>query len=333
MALRTLLPRAMIGRSVIAVVLMAVAIAGCSSSDAAKKALNPDPPAKMYADADTLLAKGRFEDAAQKFEDLDRDHPYAPEARRAMVMAGFSWYKAKKHPEAIAAARRYSTMHPGTKDAALAHHVIASAYFDDIKDPHHDQSAARRALVELKILVTRYPDSAYAKQAENRIRICEDSLAASEMVIGRYYLKQHNHIAAINRFKVVAADFQTTQHVEEALYRLAEANMALGIRPEAQSAVAVLGHNYPQSRWYKDGYALLQREGLKPENTAGSWISQQWRKVAPGGQKPTPSPAQGAPAQETAPPARAPTPAQDIPTASTTPRPTNKPMGLTTSTN
>lgn len=322
------LPRQTTMRVLAISLIAALTVAGCASSDAAKKALNPDPPGKMYADADAFLNARRFEDAAQKFEDLDRDHPYATEARRAMVMAGYAYYKAGKHPEAITAARRYTTLHPGTKDAALAHHVIASAYFDDIKDPHHDQSAARRALAELKVLITRYPDSPYAKQAENRVRICEDSLAASEMTIGRYYLKKNNHIAAINRFKVVVADYQTTQHVEEALFRLAEANMALGIRPEAQSTVAVLGHNYPQSRWYKDGYVLLQRDGLKPENASGSWISQQWRKVAPGtpAAKPAPTqPATKAP-EETLPPAREPTPAQDVPTASTTRR---KPMGLT----
>ena len=314
--------------SVLMALALALALAGCASSDAAKKALNPDPPGKMYADADAMLNGRRFEDAAQKFEDLDRDHPYAPEAKRAMVMAGFAFYKAGKHPEAIAAARRYTTLHPGTKDAALAHHVIASAYFDDIKDPNHDQTAARRALIELKVLVTRYPDSPYAKQAENRSRICEDSLAASEMTIGRYYLKQHNHIAAINRFKVVVAEYQTTQHVEEALFRLAEANLAIGIQPEAQSSIAVLGHNYPQSRWYKDGYALLQRGGLKPENASGSWISQQWRKLAPGtpAAKPANAPEPATPSEDATKPMRAPTPIQDIPTASTTPR---KPMGLT----
>jgi outer membrane protein assembly factor BamD len=312
-------------------VALGAALAGCASSDAAKKALNPDPPAKMYADADAMLTARRFEDAAEKFEALDRDHPYSPEARRAMVMAAFAYYKAGKGPEAIAAARRYTTVHPGTRDAALAHHVIASAYFDDIKDPSHDQTAARRALAELKIIVSRFPDSPYARQADNRIRIAEDSIAASEMVIGRYYLKRNNHIAAINRFKVVVAEYQTTQHVEEALFRLAEANLALGIRPEAQASIAVLGHNYPQSRWYQDGFALLQRDGLRPEANSGSWIAQQWRKLVPGGTAPQrqPVPAREptlppAPVEPAAPPARQPAP--DVPTASTT---RSRPMGLT----
>ena len=126
----------------------------------------------MYAYADGLLNNGNYTDAAKKFEDLDRDHPYAPEARRAIVMAAYAYYKAGKYPEAIASAKRYTTLHPGTKDAALAHHIIASANFDDIKDPARDQTATRKALAELKTLVQRYPDSPYGKQADNRIRLC-----------------------------------------------------------------------------------------------------------------------------------------------------------------
>jgi outer membrane protein assembly factor BamD len=279
----------------------------------------------MYADADALLQKGRHEDAAKKFEDLDRDHPYAPEARRAMVMAGYAYYKAGRYPEAIEAAKRYTTMHPGTKDAALAHHIIASSHFDEMKDPTRDQSATRRALAELKVLTTRYPDSPYAKQAENRILLCEDALAASEMTVGRYYLKKSNHVAAINRFKTVVAEYQTTAHVEEALMRLTESYMSLGIQNEAQSAAAVLGHNFPQSRWYADAHGLLQRVGLKPQMNSNSWIGQQWKseiKRGPNG-KPEPLPDPVAPGNKTPPNNNV--PAQDIPTASTT---RGKPMGL-----
>ena len=197
---------------------------------------------------DALLNSGNYTEAAKKFEDLDRDHPYAPEARRAIVMAAYAYYKAGKYPEAIASAKRYTTLHPGTKDAALAHHIIASANFDDIRDPARDQTATRKALAELKTLVQRYPDSPYTKQAGNRIRIAEDTLAAAEMNIGRYYQKRNNHVGAINRYKVVVSEYQTTAHVEEALYRLVETNMSLGIVPEAQTAAAVLGHNYPNSQ-------------------------------------------------------------------------------------
>jgi outer membrane protein assembly factor BamD len=256
-----------------------LALAGCASSSDATAILNSDPPEKMYADADALMNKGKFEDAARKFEDLDRSHPYSPEARRAIVLAAYAYYKAGKTPEAIASAERYTVMHPGTKDAPLAHHIIASAYFDDINTSNRDQSATRKALEQLKILKSRYPDSTYAKDAENRIRIAEDTLAASEMEVGRYYMNQKNFVAAINRFKVVVSDYQTTAHVEEALMRLTECYMALGVTNEAQTAVAVLGHNFPQSKWYKDAYALLKSDGLSPEYNSESWITKAWKAV------------------------------------------------------
>ena len=254
-------------------------LAGCASSSDLSKALNPDPPAKMYADADALMSAGKFDDAAKKFEDLDRDHPYSSEARRAIVMAAYAYYKAGKLPEAIASAERYTTLHPRTKEAALAHHIIASAHFDEIKTPNRDQSETRKALQQLKTLRTRYPDSPYANDAENRIRLAEDTLAASEMEVGRYYLKRKNHIAAINRFKTVVTEYQTTAHVEEALMRLTESYMALGIKQEAQAAAAVLGHNFPNSRWYKDAYALLQSDGLAPRDSGDSWITKAWKAV------------------------------------------------------
>jgi outer membrane protein assembly factor BamD len=308
-------------------------LGGCASSSDVTKALNPDPPGKMYAEADAFLSKGYYEEAAKRFEELDRDHPYAPEARRAMVMAAYAYLKAGKHPEAIASARRFTTVHPGSKDAALAHHVVASAYFADIKDPTHDQTAARRALAELRIVASRYPDSPYAKQAENRMRIAEDSIAASEMNVGRYYLKKGQYVAAINRFKVVVSEHQTTQHVEEALHRLVEANVALGIIPEAQATAAVLGYNYPASKWYQNSYALLQKQGVKPQQSDGSWITRQWKKIAPGSStpaaQPKPEPAAqqpGSPVLEPLPPERQ-APRSDVPTASTT-RP-NRPLGLT----
>ena len=257
----------------------ALALAGCASTSDVTSALNPDPPSKMYADADALLAKGKFDDAAKKFEDLDRDHPYAPEARRAMVMASYAYYKGGKLPEAVASARRYTTMHPGTKEAALAHHIIAQSHFEEMRGPNRDQSETRKALAELKTLKTRYPDSPYAKEADNKIKITEDNLAASEMEVGRYYLKRKQYVAAINRFKAVVAEYQTTAHVEEALMRLVEAYMALGITNEAQTAAAVLGHNFPESKWYKDAYALLQGGGLTPHDHGDTWLSKTWKSL------------------------------------------------------
>lgn len=261
-----------------AFVAAALSACGGSASDL-DAALNTDPPEKMYAEADALMSKGSFESAAKKYEDLDRSHPYSPQARRAIVLAAFAYYKAGKSPEAIAAAQRYTTMHPGTKDAPLAHHIIASAYFDEIKTPNRDQKPTKEALKQLKILKQRYPDSKYAQQADNRIRIANDNLAAQEMEVGRYYLKNKNYVAAINRFKTVVSDYPTTRHVEEALYRLTASYMTLGIANEAQTAAAVLGHNFPNSRWYKDAYALLQSGGLTPSADSDSWITKAWKSI------------------------------------------------------
>jgi outer membrane protein assembly factor BamD len=296
-----------------AVVALIAVLGGCASSGDAAKMLNPDPPSKMFADADALQSAGKFEEAAKKFEDVDREHPYSPEARRAIVMAAYAYYKAGKTPEAIASAERYTTMHPGTKEAPLAHHIIAQAYFDQMRLPDRDQDATRKALAQFKILKTRYPDSSYAQRADNQIRLCEDTLAAQEMNVGRYYLDKNNHIAAINRFKTVVTEYQTTAHVEEALYRLTGAYLALGIVPEAQNAAAVLGYNFPNSRWYKDSYALLQSQGLMPQVSQGSWMTDVMRG---------PSGAPQAPAAPSVPSAAAP-PAWPAP--STTPTPPKGP--------
>ena len=260
----------------------AMPLQGCASSfgswfSSVKADAPPDPPEKMYAEADALMAKNKYLDAAAKFEDVDKHHPYAPQARRALVMQAFCLYKEGKYQDAISVGKRYTTMHPGTKEAALAQHIIASSYFDEISDPSRDQSGTKKALQELRTLVQRYPDSEYASKAQNRIRLATDTLAASEMGVGRFYLKEGNHLAAISRFKVVVSEYQTTAHVEEALARLTEAYMALGIRQEAQTAAAVLGHNFPSSRWYKDAHALLAVDGLKPAQDNSSWISKAWK--------------------------------------------------------
>ena len=272
--------RVLKGGVILSLALATTLFAGCASSSGdLTQALNPDPPAKMLADGDAAMSSGRFDDAAKKFEDIDREHPYSQEARRSIVLAAYAYYRAGKVPEAIASAERYVALHPGTKEAPLAHHIIASAYFDEMKGSKLDQTATRKALEQLKTLKTRYPDSEYAKDADNRIRVAEDNLAASEMEVGRYYLKRKNYVASINRFKTVASEYQTTAHVEEALMRLTECYMALGITKEAQNSAAILGHNYPDSKWYKDAYVLLQSDGLAPRGDSDSWLSKAWKSV------------------------------------------------------
>jgi len=244
-----------------------------------KEFLDPEqvePAAKLYGEADQLLTGGKYSEAAKKFEDVDRLHPYSPYARKSIVMSAYSYYKNRNYTEAIAGGRRYRSLHPGTKESALAQHVIAMSYYDQIADPKRDQKRTKKALESLETLVRRYPNSRYTNDARNRIRIARDVLASADMNVGRYYLNRKNYLASIILFKSVVKNYQTTKHVEEALARIAEAYMALGIASEAQTAGAILGHNFPDSPWYRDTYALLQSGGLEPRENNGSWLSKTW---------------------------------------------------------
>ena len=248
--------------------------------------LNTNPPNVIYGQAEALIDKGDYKEAARQYEQVDITHPYSREARSSIVMAAFAYYKADKYDEAIAAADRYLTLHPGTKEADTAQNIIAMSYYDRVLDPKRDQTFALRSLAAYDKLLQRYPSSRYATEAGNRARILRDLIAASEMQVGRYYLRRNNYLAAINRFRTVVTEYQTTEQVEEALMRLTEAYMALGIVNEAQTAAAVLGHNFPDSKWYKHAYSLLGKRGLQPEQHQESWISRTWktRSWAGGGQ-------------------------------------------------
>jgi outer membrane protein assembly factor BamD len=259
----------------------ALQLSGCSSFSgmfaSAEKKIEEKPADVLYKEGDEAVKKGDYTKAAERFEEVDRQHPYSQEARESMIMAAFAYQKAGKLPEAVAAARRYLTLHPGSKEAPLAQNIIASSYYERINDPTRDQADTKKALVELETLVNRYPDSRYAADARKRIRLARDVLAASEMNVGRWYMKKAQHLAAINRFRVVVTDYQNTAHVEEALARLTECYYALGVVNEAQTAAAVLGHNFPDSKWYKDSYTLLSSNGLQPREDSGSWISRTYR--------------------------------------------------------
>jgi outer membrane protein assembly factor BamD len=279
--------------SLLLVAVAGLPLAGCAGWPGGTTASidNPDPPEKMFADADALLNKGSFKEAAEKYEDLERNYPFSndpakPFARKSLALAAFAYYKAGDYDNAIASGSRFITLHAGSEDAALAHHVVAMSYFDQIQDSHRDQTATIKAAEWFTRLIQQYPNSRFAQEDQNRLRITKDTLAASEMSVGRYYLSKRNYLAAINRFKTVVTNHQTTRQVEEALERLAECYMALGIKSEAQNAAAVLGHNYPDSRWYKDAYALLRSDGLEPQEDNGSWLSKAWKntvgKLAPG---------------------------------------------------
>jgi outer membrane protein assembly factor BamD len=253
-------------------------LAGCGSFFGKEVEVeNTDPPDVLYKKAEQLTDKGKFKEAAQAYEKVDINHPYSQEARRAILMAAYAYYKGGKYDDAISAADRYLTLHPGTKESDLAQNIIGMSYYDRVLDPKRDQTNARKALEAYDTLIQRYPDSRYAAQAQNRARILRDLLAASEMNIGRWYLRHNNYLAAINRFRAVITDYQTTEQAPEALMRLTEAYMALGIVNEAQTAAAVLGHNFPDSKWYNHAYALLGKRGLQPQEHEGSWITETWK--------------------------------------------------------
>ena len=232
-----------------------------------------EPADVLYNQGLANLNAGRLKEASRKFEAVDKQHPYSEFARKSMVMGAFANYRQGNYEEAIGSAKRYLTLYPTTSDAAYAQYIIGLSYFRQIRDVTQDQKEARQTLQAMQELVTRWPDSEYVEDAKTKIRVATDQLAGKEMQIGRYYLERREYIAAIKRFRNVVENYSDTRHVEEALSRLTEAYYAMGLTDEAQTAAAVLGHNYPDSPWYKDSYKLLQSGGLAPRENAGSWIS------------------------------------------------------------
>ena len=196
-------------------------------------------------------------------------------------MQAYVNYKAKKYDDAIVAANRFITLHPGHKDAAYAHYLVALSDFERINDTKRDQTSTRKALEALEEIERRFPDTPYAEDASQKVLVARDHLAGKEMQIGRYYYKQGSYLAGINRFKRVVTEYQNTSQTPEALYRLSEGYMALGVVSEAQTAAAVLGHNFPNSEWYKDAYQLVSSDGVAPVENRESWISKTFRAINP----------------------------------------------------
>jgi outer membrane protein assembly factor BamD len=264
----------------LAVAFVAVALAACTSD---KELTVPDEPAdKLYNEGLYLLQQKKdFKEAAKKFEEVDRQHPYSDWARKALLMQAYSYYEAREYDDTITAAKRYVSMHPGSADAAYAQYLIGSSYYEVIPDVTRDQQRTEAAMKELEQVIRRYPDTEYAASARKKLDVARDQLAGKEMMIGRFYLNKKDFTGAINRFKLVVTQYQTTRHVEEALMRLTEAYMALGIVQEAQTAAAVLGHNFPDSSWYQSAYQLVQSGGLQPSENKQSWISKMFQQKPP----------------------------------------------------
>jgi len=248
-----------------------VILSGCNTSKVGTKAAyaEDEPAAVLYNRGLGYLNAGKMTDAIKSFDEVDRQHPYSEEARKSLVMSSFAAFRKGDYTTAIASSQRYLTLYPGTPEAAYAEYIIGQSYYAQIPDVTRDQKATKQALQAMQDIIAKYPDSEYADDARTRIVVTRDQLAGKEMQVGRYYLERREYVAAINRFKFVVVEYPDTRHVEEALERLVEANLALGIVPEAQTAAAVLGHNYPDSQWYKDAYNLLQKKGVAPQDNGG----------------------------------------------------------------
>ncbi len=232
------------------------------------------PVEELYNNAMDELLDGSFIDAAKGFDEVERQHPYSVWATRAQIMAAYAYYKNNNYDESIISADRFIKLHPGHRDVAYAYYLNAVSYYEQISDVGRDQGVTELALLSLQELVRRFPDTSYARDARLKIDLTRDHLAGKEMDVGRYYLTRGHYIAAVNRFRQVIERYQTTSHVPEALHRLTEAYLSLGMNHEAQVAGAVLGHNFPGSDWYLDSYALLEGVDLRPEADNQSWISQ-----------------------------------------------------------
>jgi outer membrane protein assembly factor BamD len=263
-----------------AVGLVALALAGCGLFGPSKiKEETIVPPETLYAQALADMDAQRYVTAVASLEKLERQHPYSEYNEKAKLMEVYANYRIGKFPEAILAADRYIALFPSNKDVPYVMYLKGNAYFGQIKDITRDQQISRDAIDTYTLLISNYPKSEYAKDAQEKILVAYDQMAGKEMSVGRYYLGNGQYPAAINRFRVVAEQFQTSTHIEEALYRLTEANLAIGLTNEAQTAAAVLGHNYPGSTWYKDAVTLLQKQGLSPQLNQGSALASTIKKT------------------------------------------------------
>lgn len=260
-------------------VVLAGPLAACSGDD--DETLEEIPPGEIYALGEAQLADGNPGRAAETFNEIERLYPFSQLAKRALVMSAFASYRAGEFSAARASARRYLDLYPADEDAAYAQHLIAMTHYDNIVDVGRDQSTTQRALDSLREVVDRYPDTDFARDAQLKIDLTLDHLAGKDMSVGRYYLKGGHYAAAINRFQRVVDRYPTTAQVPEALHRLVEANLALGLENEALAAAAVLGHNYQGSDWYARSYALLTGRNILPEDDPG-FLDDIWRRVIKG---------------------------------------------------
>lgn len=255
----------------VAVTLLVVALGACASDK--DKPLPEKPVEELYNSGMNFLKDKSYRKAAEQFEEVERQHPYSQWATRAQLMAAYAQYLALDYDAAVATLDQFIQLHPGNSNIAYAYYLRALSFYERIADVRRDQSYATNALQSLQDVISRFPETTYAKDAVLKVALVNDHLAGSEMEIGRNYQKVHLCTAAIGRFRNVVEQYQTTSHVPEALHRLVECYLTMGITREAKSTAAVLGYNFPGSPWYQDSYALLTAQNLAPEQDKSSWLN------------------------------------------------------------
>ncbi|MEM8732006.1 MAG: outer membrane protein assembly factor BamD [Pseudomonadota bacterium] len=281
------------GRSafrVVAVLVVALFVSACSNGNGIFSGGRTDRDEDLEGyTAEQIFERGEFElsrsrpdDAAFYFAEIERLYPYSDWARRALIMQAFSYHQDRDYENSRASSQRYIDFYPADEDAAYAQYLLALSYYDQIDEVGRDQGLTFQALQALRAVIERYPDSEYATSAILKFDLAFDHLAGKEMEIGRYYLRRGRYPAAINRFRVVVEDFQTTSHTPEALHRLVEGYLSLGLVNEAQSAGAILGYNYRSTVWYEDSYRLLTSQGLELKDRGNNWLSQIYRQSIKG---------------------------------------------------
>jgi len=253
-------------------------IAGCGSTSKEPKYV-VRPVEELYNEAMDALDEGNYTTAANLFDEVERQHPYSAWATKSQLMAAHAHYEDDAFDDAIVALDRFIQLHPGSPDIAFAYYLKALTYYKQITDVGRDQRSTELALNALDEVTRRFPDTDYARDAKLKLDLTRDHLAGKEMEIGRFYLKRGHWLAAINRFKKVVDQYQTTTHVPEALHRMTEAYLALGLKDQAYRVAAVLGHNYPGSAWYMDSYALLEGKDVRPPSEQPGLLSRAWNSV------------------------------------------------------
>jgi outer membrane protein assembly factor BamD len=253
--------------SLLAALVLAIGLPACAGRGPDEKSQFVEQPVEqLYTQAADLMDQKRWSEASTAFEEVERQHPYSSWARRAMLMQAYVKYQANNYDEAIEASNRFISLHPGNSSAPYAYYLIGICYFEQILDVGRDQKTTEQALQALQEVVRRYPESEYARDARLKIDMTFDQLAGKEMEVGRFYLERNQHLAAMNRFKNVIdnPDFQRTSHTPEALHRLVEAYLSVGMAEEAQKTAAVLSYNFPGNEWYARSFALMQGKGVSP---------------------------------------------------------------------